>query len=119
MTVVAPSVEAVCPRCERAVHYDIAFELGEWQLVPRGRAETPYGPVWLAYRGSLRELVTEAFYHLARHFPNGAPKEKMVEELAAAFDLTPEHAETVLLLIRDEGLLYITRAETGEWAGWV
>ncbi len=114
MVVIAPSVETVCPRCERTVYYDITFEFGQWGLAPRGRVETPYGTVWLAYRDHIRELVTEAFYHLIRTFPNGAPKGEMIEELSRAFDLMPEHAETVLLLIRDEGLLYITREGNAE-----
>ncbi len=119
MTVLAPAVETVCPRCERPVHFDIGYGPEGWYLVPRGRAETQYGHVWLAYRNSLRELVQEAFLHLARTFPEGATKKEMVEELSRAFDIMPEHAETVLMLIRDEGLLYISRDEKEEWARWV
>jgi len=119
MTIIAPAVETVCPRCGRAVYYDITFEAGEWGLDPRGRAETLYGYVWLAYRDNLRELVHDAFYHLIRMFPSGAKKKDAIAELSREFDLPPEHAETVLLLIRDEGLLYISRDENEEWARWV
>ena len=120
MALIATAVETVCPRCERTVYYDITYDLGSgWSLVPKGRAETEYGPVWLAYRDHLGELVREAFYILTKNFPEGAPKGEMVNTLVRELDLIPRHAETVLLLIRDEGLAYVKNEEGKEWIRWV
>ncbi len=120
MALIAAAVETVCPRCERAVYYDITYDLGSgWGLVPKGRAETDYGPVWLAYRDGLKELVREAFYTLVREFPEGAPKKEMVAVLVREFDLLPRHAETILMLIRDEGLAYVKNRNGKELVEWV
>ncbi|NPA77027.1 MAG: hypothetical protein GXN93_04730 [Candidatus Diapherotrites archaeon] len=119
MSLVAVHVQTVCPRCERPVAYSIGHDpMHGWYLVPEGRAETEYGYVWLAYRNDLRELVQEAFIHLARTFPEGATKEEMIREISMRFDLIPTHAETVLMLLHDEGLLYITRIEESEKVRW-